>query len=155
MPQESQGLGLAKLVPDFDGHNKDLLIQMEEMLRQAQLDITSQIAAIDGGATFREDTWVRNTGGGGASMVLADGKVWEKAGVNLSVVHGDMPQSALRAATEQQRSGKEKVKFSACGLSCVMHPRNPHCPTMHFNYRLVSVNKHPYIERERCNASNH
>lgn len=109
------------------------------MLRQAQLDITRQIAAIDGGATFQEDTWVRETGGGGASMVLANGKVWEKAGVNLSVVHGDMPAVALRAATEQQRSGAESVKFSACGLSCVMHPKNPHCPTMHFNYRLFQT----------------
>lgn len=126
-------------MPDFPGHNKELLIQMEGMLRQAQLDITRQIAAIDGGATFQEDTWVRETGGGGASMVLANGKVWEKAGVNLSVVHGDMPAVALRAATEQQRSGAESVKFSACGLSCVMHPKNPHCPTMHFNYRLFQT----------------
>ena len=130
---------MAKLVPDFPGHNKDLLMQMEAMLRKAQLDITRQIAAIDGGATFHEDTWVRDTGGGGASMVLANGKVWEKAGVNLSVVHGDMPAVALRAATEAQTTGQESVRFSACGLSCVMHPRNPHCPTMHFNYRIFQT----------------
>lgn len=140
--QDTKGdLGLAKLVPDFPGHNQDLLIQMEAMLRQAQMDITRQIAEIDGGATFHEDTWVRETGGGGASMVLANGQVWEKAGVNLSVVHGTMPAVARRAATEQQTAGAaaENVQFSACGLSCVMHPRNPHCPTMHFNYRLFQT----------------
>lgn len=111
------------------------------MLRQAQIDITEQIAAIDGEATFTEDTWVRADGGGGASRVLTNGRIWEKAGVNLSVVHGYMPAVALRAASTKAAGivDKDKIRFSACGLSCVMHPRNPHCPTMHFNYRLFQT----------------
>lgn len=76
-------------------------VKMERMLREAQEKITDAIAEIDGGATFMEDAWVRESGGGGMSRVLADGKVWEKAGVNLSVVHGKMPQAALAAATER------------------------------------------------------
>lgn len=136
---DSTGAGLARFVPEFEGHNKDLLIKMEAMLREAQISITSAIQEIDGGAVFEEDAWVRDTGGGGFSRVLSGGNVWEKAGVNLSVVHGTMPASALRAATTSQLSGKESVQFSACGLSCVMHPRNPHCPTMHFNYRLFQT----------------
>lgn len=55
----------------------------------------------DGGAKFHSDAWVRADGGGGISMVLKDGKVWEKAGCNLSVVYGSMPQEALQAATER------------------------------------------------------
>jgi coproporphyrinogen III oxidase len=131
--------GLAHLVPDYPGHNKELLIQMEQMLRDAQISITRQIQEIDGGAEFFEDAWVRETGGGGFSRVLANGSVWEKAGVNLSVVHGTMPKSALRAASVQAAADSDNVRFSATGLSCVMHPRNPHCPTMHFNYRLFQT----------------
>lgn len=114
---------------------------MEKMLREAQISITAAIQDIDGGAVFKEDAWVRETGGGGYSRVLAGGAVWEKAGVNLSVVHGTMPSSALRAATTttKQSTNNGSVQFSACGLSCVMHPRNPHCPTMHFNYRLFQT----------------
>jgi coproporphyrinogen III oxidase len=77
--------------------------------------------------------------------VLSGGKAFEKAGVNLSVVYGSMPQEALAAATERgidrakgYKPG-ERIPFFACGLSSVMHPRNPHCPTMHFNYRYFET----------------
>lgn len=121
--------------------NQDMRLKMEKMLREAQISITEAIEEIDGEGKFREDSWVRDTGGGGHSRVLADGKVWEKAGVNLSVVHGTMPVSALKAATERgvNRGEGDQVPFFACGLSCVMHPRNPHCPTMHFNYRYFET----------------
>jgi coproporphyrinogen III oxidase len=79
------------------------------------------------------------------SRVLSGGEVFEKAGVNLSVVYGSMPQEALQAATERgvdRAKGMapgERVPFFACGLSSVMHPKNPHCPTMHFNYRYFET----------------
>lgn len=94
---------------------------------------------------FRTDAWVRETGGGGISRVLSGGKAFEKAGVNLSVVYGTMPQEALHAATERgvdRAKGLkpgERVPFFACGISSVMHPRNPHAPTMHFNYRYFET----------------
>jgi coproporphyrinogen III oxidase len=66
-----------------------------------QIQITDAVAACDGGAQFREDAWVRADGGGGISRVLQGGKVWEKAGCNLSVVYGTMPPEALQAATER------------------------------------------------------
>lgn len=57
-----------------------------------------------------------------------------------------MPKPALKAATnwdedriEQELKGNERVGFFVTGLSCVMHPRNPHCPTMHFNYRYFEL----------------
>jgi coproporphyrinogen III oxidase len=71
--------------------------------------------------------------------------VFEKAGVNLSVVYGTMPKEALAAATARgvdrakgMKDG-ERVPFFACGLSSVMHPRNPFAPTMHFNYRYFET----------------
>ncbi|KAL3935103.1 MAG: hypothetical protein SGARI_003109 [Bacillariaceae sp.] len=102
-------------------------IKMERMLREAQLSITNATEEIDGQAKFIEDSWIRDSGGGGHSRVLQGGAVWEKAGVNLSVVHGTMPVEALRAATERgvSRGKQDQVPFFACGLSCVMHPRNP------------------------------
>ena len=61
-----------------------------------QLSITKAIEDIDGDAKFQEDCWTRANGGGGMSRVMSDGKVFEKAGVNLSVVYGSMPQEAKR-----------------------------------------------------------
>ena len=138
----------ATLVRQDDGGpsgNYPMRAKFEAMLRKAQIKITEDIAAIDGGAEFKEDCWTRANGGGGLSRVLAGGKVFEKAGVNLSVVYGSMPQEALQAATERgvdRAKGMakgERVPFFACGLSSVMHPRNPHCPTMHFNYRYFET----------------
>jgi len=120
--------------------------KFEQMCREAQVKITKAIEEIDGsGKAFQEDCWVRDNGGGGMSRVLSGGDVFEKAGVNLSVVYGSMPQEALAAATERgvdrakgYKEG-ERVPFFACGLSSVMHPKNPHCPTMHFNYRYFET----------------
>jgi coproporphyrinogen III oxidase len=119
--------------------------KFEKMIREAQGKITKAIGDIDGDTTFREDCWVRENGGGGISRVLTGGKVFEKAGVNLSVVYGSMPPEALAAATDRgvdRAKGMapgERVPFFACGLSSVMHPRNPFCPTMHFNYRYFET----------------
>jgi coproporphyrinogen III oxidase len=119
--------------------------KFEKMCREAQIAITKAIEEIDGEGKFQEDAWTRATGGGGMSRVLSNGKVFEKAGVNLSVVYGSMPQEALQAATERgvdRSKGMapgERVPFFACGLSSVMHPKNPHCPTMHFNYRYFET----------------
>lgn len=126
--------------------NNPMRLKFEQMCREAQIKITKAMEEIDGsGATFKEDCWVRENGGGGLSRVLSGGKVFEKAGVNLSVVYGSMPPEALAAATERgvdRAKGikpGERVPFFACGLSSVMHPKNPMCPTMHFNYRYFET----------------
>lgn len=140
-------------VPPVFGSNPDpnsLHRRMEAMLRKGQLKVCSAIEECDGKAKFRADAWtLPNGNGGGVSRVLADGKVWEKAGVNLSVIRGQMPQEALPAATEKAAvylknmglKPGEPVPFFVASLSCVMHPRNPHCPTMHFNYRYFELDK--------------
>ena len=65
--------------------------KFEKMCRDAQIAITKAIEDIDGEGKFQEDCWTRANGGGGMSRVLTGGKVFEKAGVNLSVVYGSMP----------------------------------------------------------------
>ncbi len=112
------------------------------MIREAQDSICAAIEEVDG-KKFHQDAWTRPGGGGGISRVLQDGNVWEKAGVNVSVVFGTMPPEAYRAATAAtvQTNGKklEPVPFFAAGISSVMHPHNPFAPTMHFNYRLFQT----------------
>jgi coproporphyrinogen III oxidase len=76
-------------------------IRFEAMVRKGQADICKAIEDLDGEGKFKSDAWVRETGGGGISRVLTNGKVFEKAGVNLSVVYGTMPLEALQAATSR------------------------------------------------------
>ena len=68
-----------------------------------------------GGAKFKEDVWSRHGGRGGINRVLQDSAVWEKAGVNVSVVYGVMPPKAYRAATAELKSGP--IPFFAAGIS--------------------------------------
>ena len=89
--------------------------------------ICAGLEAADGQARFQEDLWDRPEGGGGRTRVLEGGKVLEKAGVNISGVHGDLPPAM------QQYFGVGESQFYACGLSLVLHPRNPMAPTVHAN----------------------
>jgi len=132
------------LVKGLEG-NDSMRRQFEAMLREAQDSITGAVEELDGTGKFHQDVWERENGGGGISRVMAGGSVFEKAGVSLSVVYGSMPQEALASATERgvdRAKGLapgERVPFFACGLSSVMHPKNPFAPTMHFNYRYFET----------------
>ena len=63
------------------------------------------------------------------------GNVFEKAGVNVSVVHGTLsPQAAASMGGGHELEGKD-LDFFATGVSLVLHPHNPMAPTVHANYR--------------------
>ncbi|KAL5978749.1 Chloroperoxidase 1 [Asimina triloba] len=111
--------------------------------QDAQDSVCAAIEAVDGGK-FKEDVWSRPGGGGGISRVLQDGDVWEKAGVNVSVVYGVMPPEAYRAAKGDGSASNNDAKagpvpFFAAGISSVLHPQNPFAPTLHFNYRYFET----------------
>ncbi|HEY9250704.1 MAG TPA: oxygen-dependent coproporphyrinogen oxidase [Rariglobus sp.] len=94
--------------------------------------ICRALEAEDGTARFAEDNWTRAEGGGGRSRVLAEGAVFEKAGVGFSHVHGTrLPPSAT--AHRPELAGKP---WQAVGVSLVIHPRNPYVPTSHANVRF-------------------
>lgn len=100
-------------------------------LLQLQDSICEGLSAVDGDS-FVEDSWQRDEGGGGRSRVLAEGRVFEKAGVNFSHVFGaQMPASATAARPEL--AGRS---FEAMGVSLVIHPHNPYVPTSHANVRF-------------------
>jgi coproporphyrinogen III oxidase len=91
----------------------------------------------DGKEAFREDAWQRPEGGGGRTRVLAEGAVFEQAGVNFSHVHGkNLPPSAT--AHRPELAGRS---FQALGVSLVIHPRNPYVPTSHANVRFFIAEK--------------
>jgi coproporphyrinogen III oxidase len=93
--------------------------------------ITSGLEAIDG-HRFRQDQWQRDGGGGGRSRVLENGNIFEKAGVNFSEVFGEMDPNFAK-----QIPG-DGTQFTAVGVSLVLHPRNPHVPTVHANFRFLT-----------------
>lgn len=102
-------------------------------IKNLQNEITSALEEIDGTAKFKEDNWTRTEGGGGRTRVIENGAVFEKGGVNISEVFGKLPKSM------QQYFGVKDADFFACGLSLVLHPKNPFVPTVHANWRYFEM----------------
>jgi len=104
---------------------------VKRFLTGLQEEIVARLAGIEGRA-FGRDEWSRPEGGGGVTQVLEDGSVFERAGVNFSHVRGaNLPPSA--SAGRPELAGRA---FQAMGVSLVLHPRNPHVPTVHMNVRF-------------------
>src|SRR5437762_13380425 len=97
--------------------------------RSLQDRLCQALEGLDGPGRFREDLWQRQGGGGGRTRVLADGRLFEKAGVNFSEVFGEM---SAEFAAQVPGEGRE---FYATGISLVLHPRSPMVPTVHANFR--------------------
>lgn len=100
--------------------------------RGLQDRIRAALEEVDGGGRFQEDLWERTGGGGGRTRILAEGGVFEKAGVNFSDVHGQMSEEFARQVPGEGRD------FRASGISLVLHPRNPMVPTVHANFRFLT-----------------
>lgn len=99
-------------------------------LQGLQQQIVAGLESVDGGS-FATDAWERAEGGGGISRVIEDSHVFERAGVLFSHVTGNhLPPTA--SATRPGMAGRS---FEAMGVSLVLHPRNPHVPTVHLNVR--------------------
>jgi coproporphyrinogen III oxidase len=104
---------------------------MVELIRELQDAICQAVEEMDGGARFREDPWERAGGGGGRTRVLEEGRVFEKAAVNTSSVYGELGEAFAQRVPGDGRS------FMAAGISLIIHPRNPHVPTTHANFRHI------------------
>ena len=115
-----------------------MIAKVKQYLLSLQADICTQLEALDGKGKLIADNWQKEGGSGsGITRVLADGAVFEQAGVNFSMVHGDnMPASAT--ALRPELAGRS---FSALGVSLVIHPHNPYAPTSHANVRFFIAEK--------------
>lgn len=107
--------------------------QWVEFVLRLQDEICTALEQEDGVARFREDAWDRPEGGGGRTRVIANGNIFEKGGVNTSVVHGPV--------TDVMRGqlGMDGAAWFACGLSLVLHPHSPMVPTVHANWRYFEL----------------
>jgi coproporphyrinogen III oxidase len=109
---------------------------VRQFLLALQETIVAGLSVTDG-AAFRRDEWARPEGGGGITQILESGAMWERAGVNFSHVSGaSLPPSA--SAGRPELAGRA---FQAMGVSVVVHPRNPHVPTVHMNVRCFVAEK--------------
>jgi len=99
-----------------------------------QKRIVASLEAIDGGA-FRREEWTRAEGGGGVTCAIENGSVLERGGVLFSHVTGN----ALPPSATVQRPELAGRSWEAMGVSLVLHPRNPHAPTVHLNVRCFAA----------------
>jgi coproporphyrinogen III oxidase len=104
---------------------------VREYLTALQEGIVAKLEALDG-ARFARDPWKRAEGGGGVTCILEEGELFERAGVGLSVVTG----TKLPPSASALRPGIAGRPWEAMGVSLVLHPRNPHVPTVHMNVRF-------------------
>jgi coproporphyrinogen III oxidase len=107
-------------------------IDFESFVYSLQDNIIAALEAEDD-TSFRYDQWDRPGGGGGRSGIIEGGKVIEKGGVNVSAVHGELPESM------RKHFGVQEAHFFATGVSLVIHPRNPMAPTVHANFRYFEM----------------
>lgn len=127
---------------------------METYIKLLQHRIVQALQAEESTARFLVDSWKRKEGGEGISCILQNGTTFEKAGCNISVVHGNLPLGAIKqmnsgrvnSRLDYRLDGPEaevsSLPFVALGLSLVVHPENPFIPTVHFNYRYFEI-AHP------------
>ncbi|NIG62171.1 MAG: oxygen-dependent coproporphyrinogen oxidase [Serratia symbiotica] len=113
------------------------LAEVKSFLLALQDSICTQLSQADGDTVFTEVQWKHEEGGGGRSRVLANGTVFEKAGVNFSHVSG----ATLPASSTAHRPELTGRSFQALGVSLVVHPLSPYIPTSHANVRFFIAEK--------------
>lgn len=107
---------------------RDFLIQFQDQL-------TTKLEVLDGGAKFQEDSWCKLELGQGRTRVLKCGQLFEQGGLSFSEIRGDNPPASLLGRMPELAG----QSFWGCGVSCVLHPWSPFCPTVHFNYRYFEA----------------
>jgi len=112
---------------------------ISEYFKELQNQICAALENADGKATFHEDNWQREGGGGGRSRVIQNGNVIEKGGVMFSAVWGDLHEKMLASM-----GLTEKVDFFATGVSIVLHPNSPKMPIIHMNVRYFEMSNGTY-----------
>ena len=107
--------------------------QFQNYIQKLQLLIASELEKADGKSKFSNIKWKREGGGGGVTKIIENGDVFEKGGVNISNVFGELPK------TMKDYLNTKHSFFSACGLSLVIHPKSPLIPTVHSNLRYFEL----------------
>ncbi len=112
---------------------KPIKKRFKKFITELQDEICKTLEDLEDTAIFYSDEWKRRGGGGGESKIMENGALFEKAGVNISTVHGVLPELI------QERFDVEQGWFWAGGISLVIHPQNPMIPTVHANFRYFEL----------------
>lgn len=107
--------------------------KFNSFIKNLQKQITSRLCELENKNDFTTEKWFRKDGGGGITCVIENGLVFEKGGVNTSEVYGKLTKSA---------KNQLKTKFEnffACGISIIIHPKNPMAPIFHANLRYFEL----------------
>lgn len=120
--------------------------QVQAFMLNLQDRICTALEALEpNGATFTKTPWEKAPGDmlqGGGRMAVIKGDTFEKGGVNFSCVHGTFSEQFAREIPGGWNDTTNQPNpFWACGVSLVIHPRNPHCPTVHMNVRRIETGK--------------
>ncbi|XP_044259762.1 oxygen-dependent coproporphyrinogen-III oxidase [Tribolium madens] len=128
-------------LPQLEKTPDDMKTRMELMVLRVQAEACKALEEEDHCNKFLVDKWERHDGrGGGITCVLQEGKVFEKAGVNISVISGNLtPGIVAQMRARGKELKRENPPFSVIGISAVIHPKNPMVPTVHFNYRYFEI----------------
>lgn len=114
--------------------------EFTKFINSLQDKICLSLEEADGKGEFREDLWERDGGGGGRSRVIEKGAVFEKGGVNVSNVYGELPEPI------QKHFDVKEGWFWAGGISLVIHPQSPMIPTAHANFRYFELYDDPAMQ---------
>lgn len=109
--------------------------QVVPLFAGLQQRVCSMLEQAENAGKFSETAWSHPQGGGGNTRILEEGEVLERSGVNFSHVKGP----ALVPAATVRHPELVNCPFEASGVSVVIHPRNPHVPSMHANFRYIEV----------------
>jgi coproporphyrinogen III oxidase len=113
--------------------NPSLKQRFTNYVYNLQDEICGALEKLEGKARFKEDLWEREGGGGGRTRVISGGDLFEKGGVNVSSVYGELPDPI------KKHFKVDKGWFYATGVSLVIHPLNPMVPTVHANFRFFEL----------------
>lgn len=123
--------------------NTEIKQRFAGYIQDLQEEICGRLEELDGKARFRHDDWTREGGGGGHTRVIEKGELFEKGGVNVSTVHGELPEPI------RERFEVGQGWFWAGGISLVIHPKSPMIPTVHANFRYFELYDDPDLDEIR------
>jgi coproporphyrinogen III oxidase len=139
--QASYASGMVKKAMDLNLVQSEMSGKMTELVFKIQSNMVNALEKFDA-RKFTLDHWEKDDRFG-CSAVLQEGSTFEKAGVNVSVIKSKAPKAMIQNMTARKLDVDPSVDydFFVAGVSMVIHPLNPFCPTMHANYRYFELLK--------------